>query len=96
MKQRWVEMNTAQSAWILDPKTYTRSETKDAIAELRKNLLKAYKVDKENDLVKYALGKNLAIYADTIPTSQKEFDMGIKLLEELSNRPIISKSKGVR
>ena len=96
VKQRWVEMNTAQSAWILDPKTYTRSETKDAIAELRKNLLKAYKVDKENDLVKYALGKNLAIYADTIPTSQKEFDMGIKLLEELSNRPIISKSKGGR
>ena len=96
VKQRWVELNLAQSAWILDPRAYTLPETMAFITHLRNDLIDAYKVDKDNDLVKYALGKNLAIFADTVPTSKKEFDMGIELLKELSNRPIISKNKGGR
>ena len=96
VKQRWVEMNLAQSAWILDPRAYTLPETRAFIADLSNDLLKAYKVDKDNDLVKYAFGKNLVLFADTIPTSQKQFNFGIKLLKELANRPIISENKGAR
>lgn len=96
VKQRWVELNLAQSAWVLDPRAYTLPETRTFITHLRNDLIDAYKVDKDNDLVKYALGKNLAIFADTIPTSKKQFNFGIQLLTELSNRPIVSKNKGGR
>ena len=65
-------------------------EVKKEIKEVYKSLMKEYKKDPSNELIKYALGKNIVLlqsaYCDV---NEKVMEFGKGLLRELANRPMI-------
>ena len=63
---------------------------KKEIKTVYNKLMKEYRKDPSNELVKYALGKNIVLLQDTYcDVSEKVLEFGKGLLRELANRPML-------
>ena len=65
--------------------------TKREIKEVYRKLMKEYKKDPSNELIKYALGKNIALYQPYYFDVDKEvYEFGKGLLKELADRYVVA------
>ena len=65
--------------------------TKRQIKEVYRRLMKEYKSDSSNELIKYALGKNIVLYQPYYFNVDKEvYEFGKGLLKELADRYVVA------
>ena len=60
----------------------------DTILTAREVLKNSYKIDKTNDVLAYHLAKNIKLFAEDIPTSERELKLADNIFKKLSNRPL--------
>lgn len=89
--QRKLEMEYGNSLSLIfkgatDPKEYYDFQYE--VYSVRRKLLKAYKIDPSNDVVKYHLAKNIKLLSEVIDTSKKHLNLADDIFKELSNRPL--------